>query len=153
MSRENFIYELKNSVGMSYGETTDVYMLPVGTKFTVENGFWSGKIVEIEGSKYIEMNEHDDSEENKFIKLEEHVDYALVISIENTEERDTMGCKYRHYKGGVYEKLMEAAHTENKEMLVIYKDSNGNTWARPKEMFEDYLEYNGKPVKRFTLIK
>lgn len=48
---------------------------------------------------------------------------------------------------------MEAIHTEDQETLVIYKDSNGNTWARPKEMFEDYLEYNGKPVKRFTLIE
>lgn len=40
MSREKFVYELKNSEGVSYGETTDIYILPVGTEFSVENGFW-----------------------------------------------------------------------------------------------------------------
>lgn len=34
-----------------WGETTDMYLLPVGTKFHVRNGAWDGEIVERAGGK------------------------------------------------------------------------------------------------------
>ena len=57
---------------------------------------------------------------------------------------------YRHYKGGLYEVRMIGKHTETGELLVIYEDSRGNTWVRPKEMFEETIEFNGEQVSRFT---
>ena len=45
---------------------------------------------------------------------------------------------YRHYKGGIYKVLCIAAHTENNDELVIYKDEvKRKIWARPKAMFMD----------------
>lgn len=45
--------------------------------------------------------------------------------------------KYEHYKGGVYEYITTAIHTETGEEMMIYAGT-GETkgiWARPKEMF------------------
>ena len=44
---------------------------------------------------------------------------------------------HRHYKGGLYQKLVEARHSETLEWLVIYRNEAGDWWARPKEMFEE----------------
>ena len=59
------------------------------------------------------------------------------------------GAKYRHFKGGEYELLAVARHSENNEELVIYRSlKDGQVWARPKTMF------TGKAgdVRRFTKI-
>lgn len=58
---------------------------------------------------------------------------------------------YRHYKGGLYQVLGEATHTENQESLVIYKDSNGKIWARPKDDFYGNVKVSGTLIKRFKL--
>jgi hypothetical protein len=45
---------------------------------------------------------------------------------------------YRHYKGGIYQILCVATHTESGEEQVIYKGkTKGRIWARPKTMFMD----------------
>lgn len=62
--------------------------------------------------------------------------------------------KYRHYKGGLYEVLFVAIHTETKERLVIYESlKDGQIWARPYEMFFENVEYKGKIMPRFEKIK
>ena len=44
--------------------------------------------------------------------------------------------RYRHYKGGEYEVITLARHSENNEELVVYKSlENGTVWARPKAIF------------------
>lgn len=57
---------------------------------------------------------------------------------------------YRYYKGNYYRILSIAQHTETNEKLVIYQSLYGKleTWARPKNMFGEYV--NDKP--RFTYI-
>ncbi|MBE6673503.1 MAG: DUF1653 domain-containing protein [Ruminococcaceae bacterium] len=45
------------------------------------------------------------------------------------------GDKFRHFKGTVYQVIALAKHTESEETLVVYKDADGNAWARPIEMF------------------
>lgn len=44
---------------------------------------------------------------------------------------------HRHYKGGLYQVLGHAMHTEMEEMLTIYRDADGEYLARPKAMFEE----------------
>lgn len=64
------------------------------------------------------------------------------------------GEKYQHYKGGRYEVICLANHTDDNEALVIYKSlSFGSIYARPlKEWIEligtkkTGLEY---PIPRF----
>lgn len=43
-----------------------------------------------------------------------------------------------HRKGGIYQIIEFAKHTETEEILVIYKSvTDGRIWARPLEMFID----------------
>lgn len=44
---------------------------------------------------------------------------------------------YRHKKGGLYQVIEIATHTETLERYVIYQDKDGHTWARPYDMFTD----------------
>ncbi len=62
--------------------------------------------------------------------------------------------KYKHFKGGEYEVLGVAKHSESLDELVIYKALYGDmgTWVRPIEMFFDTKEHNGEIVPRFTFI-
>ena len=46
------------------------------------------------------------------------------------------GCRVRHFKGGLYEVLGFAKHTETGVCLVIYQGLlDGKVWARPYDMF------------------
>lgn len=61
--------------------------------------------------------------------------------------------KYKHFKGNLYEVIGIAKHSETLEELVIYKDSEGNLWARPKSMFFEKVNTNSKEVQRFEFIE
>ena len=66
------------------------------------------------------------------------------------------GEKYQHYKGGVYEVICLANHTDNNEVLVIYKSlSFGSTYARPLNEWFDFVEWNrgGRPCKDRRFVK
>ncbi|WPP27680.1 DUF1653 domain-containing protein [Bacillus subtilis] len=65
---------------------------------------------------------------------------------------DFIGCRFKHYKGGLYKVIGEAIHTETEEKVVTYQDQDGVLWARPKEMFFGTVIINAKEVKRFTRI-
>jgi hypothetical protein len=67
------------------------------------------------------------------------------------------GEKYQHYKGGRYEVICLANHTDNNEPLVIYKSlSFGSIFARPLKEWIEIID-NKKagttyPVDRFLKI-
>ncbi|MBR0592074.1 DUF1653 domain-containing protein [Bacillus pumilus sxm20-2] len=61
--------------------------------------------------------------------------------------------KFQHYKGGIYEIVTYAIHTETQEKLVIYSDESNNTYARPYDMFFENIIYNGKEIPRFKKIQ
>lgn len=62
---------------------------------------------------------------------------------------------YRHFKGGEYEVIGLALHSETLEVMVVYKAlyGQGLTWVRPRSMFLETVIYEGKEVSRFTFIK
>lgn len=64
-----------------------------------------------------------------------------------------IGGKYRHYKGKEYTVLAVAKHSETLEELVIYRAEYGagEVWARPKAMFLETVNINGKEIERFRL--
>lgn len=65
-----------------------------------------------------------------------------------------IGKNYRHYKGGLYKVISIAVHTETDEVLIIYQGVDGNkVWARPRNMFEDTVEIDGKIINRFKQIE
>ena len=62
--------------------------------------------------------------------------------------------KYRHFKGGEYEVLCIAKHSETGEDMVVYRAlyEDGETWVRPVAMFEETVVRDGKTFPRFTKI-
>lgn len=63
--------------------------------------------------------------------------------------------KYRHFKGGMYEVIAVANHSETLEKLVVYRAlyGEGEVWVRPLEMWTETVQHEGKTVKRFAYIE
>jgi len=68
--------------------------------------------------------------------------------------------KYKHFKGGEYDVIGVARHSETFEKLVIYKAlykteryEKGQIWARPLAMFMALKNINGEKYPRFVFIK
>jgi cyclomaltodextrinase / maltogenic alpha-amylase / neopullulanase len=62
--------------------------------------------------------------------------------------------KYEHYKGGQYEVIGIAKHSETMEEFVVYKAlyGEGELWIRPLKMFMEDVDFGGKKVSRFKYI-
>ena len=60
---------------------------------------------------------------------------------------------YRHYKGGEYELMGVARHSETLEPLVLYRPLYNQTglWVRPYAMFFEDVEVDGRVQPRFVL--
>ncbi len=60
--------------------------------------------------------------------------------------------RYRHYKGGVYDVLGAARHSETLEPLVVYRPlyGAGTLWVRPHAMFFEQVRFDGELQPRFS---
>lgn len=60
--------------------------------------------------------------------------------------------KYRHYKGGEYEVIGLARHSETLEPMVVYRPLYNDTgwWLRPHAMFIEEIEIDGQRQPRFA---
>lgn len=68
--------------------------------------------------------------------------------------------KYQHYKGEFYEVIDVARHSETLEELVVYRAlynseefGENALWVRPKKMFLEEVNVDGKEVPRFQYIR
>lgn len=62
---------------------------------------------------------------------------------------------YRHYKGGEYEVIDLARHSETEEWMVVYRPlyGAGGLWVRPLGMFSEQVERaDGSRCPRFQRI-
>ena len=59
---------------------------------------------------------------------------------------------YRHYKGGLYEVIGVARHSETEEQLVVYRPLYGEMglWVRPLDMFTEKVTVENEEVPRFA---
>ena len=59
--------------------------------------------------------------------------------------------KYRHYKGGNYQVMGTARHSETDEQLVVYRClyDNDSLWVRPLAMFMETVLVDGRELPRF----
>lgn len=66
-----------------------------------------------------------------------------------------IGGTYLHYKGSKYVVEGLATHSETLEEMVVYRAiyGDGELWVRPKQMFLENIEKDGKIIQRFKLIK
>ncbi|MFG6442419.1 DUF1653 domain-containing protein [Roseateles sp. LKC17W] len=62
--------------------------------------------------------------------------------------------RYRHYKGGEYEVMGVARHSETLAPLVVYRPlyNDSGWWVRPFEMFTGTLLVDGVQCPRFEHI-
>lgn len=77
----------------------------------------------------------------------------MSISGDKNEMPLTPG-RYRHFKGGEYEVLGVARHSEGLEDMVVYRPLYNNTglWVRPLSMFTETVERDGKTQPRFIFL-
>ena len=62
--------------------------------------------------------------------------------------------RYRHFKGGEYEVIGVARHSETMEELVVYRALYGERglWVRPAAMWLEVVERDGRRFPRFTYL-
>ena len=62
--------------------------------------------------------------------------------------------RYRHYKGGEYEVLATARHSETLEVVVVYRPlyNDSGLWVRPHAMFFGDVEIDGRRQPRFAFV-
>ena len=60
---------------------------------------------------------------------------------------------WRHFKGGIYEVLEIATHSETMEKMVVYRNcASGQWWVRPAAMWNETVERDGQTYLRFTYL-
>ncbi|GAA4427868.1 DUF1653 domain-containing protein [Acidovorax lacteus] len=61
---------------------------------------------------------------------------------------------YRHYKGGLYEVVDTARHSESLEPMTVYRALYGERglWVRPAAMFAETVEIDGVQRPRFERL-
>ena len=140
------------------GQTVYVALNLADYEYDLNFGTHLPALVDVVGSRMVQVNNG-----NAYIKMPPFSSMIIVsddiVNVEpeqpeiKQEEPATeviAGAKYRHYKGGEYEVISVARHSETLEELVIYKSlANGDVWARPKSLFTG----NSGDVRRFTMIK
>ena len=63
--------------------------------------------------------------------------------------------KYRHFKGGEYQLLGIAHHSETMELKVVYQALYGaqGLWVRPAAMWTETVDRDGYHGPRFIFIE
>ena len=61
--------------------------------------------------------------------------------------------KYRHYKCGSYEVICEAMlESDPSVIMMVYKSEDDSVWTRPRNVFFELVQHEGKMVPRFARI-
>lgn len=62
--------------------------------------------------------------------------------------------KYRHFKGGEYELIAIATHSETMEPMVVYRAlyGAGGLWVRPLSMWSETIDRDGYHGPRFQYV-
>ncbi len=78
----------------------------------------------------------------------------IIEKINKNEYLWLMEKYYRHFKGNIYKLIGIAKDSETLEEMVVYQAmyGEGQLWVRPKEMFFEEVERDGKRMPRFHEI-
>jgi hypothetical protein len=98
------------------------------------------------------MKDKSDESQNK-------IDEISVANVSNVSTYISIGSIYRHFKGKEYKILALGKDSETLEDVVVYQalyNSNefglNSIWVRPKKMFLEIIDKDGKKIKRFEKI-
>jgi len=78
----------------------------------------------------------------------------IVEEVERHVDPELPAGRYRHFKGGLYQVLGVARHSETEEWLVLYRPlyGAGGLWLRPREMFLERVRASEGEVPRFRYL-
>lgn len=87
---------------------------------------------------------------NPFVNEEEKIKMDNRMQVQGIIENlkgQMVGHKYRHFKGGIYEVIDLAVHSESEEPMIIYRNAeNPNlVWCRPLDMFLSEVDHTKYP--------
>lgn len=79
---------------------------------------------------------------------------AAAALTEDTMNVEIAPGRYRHFKGGLYEVVGIARHSETQEEMVVYRAlyGEGGLWVRPKGMFLETVVHEGVMTPRFQRL-
>lgn len=61
--------------------------------------------------------------------------------------------QYRHFKGGIYDLICEATlESDPTVTMMVYRAANGTIWTRPRHVFFEKIEHDGKITQRFVAM-
>jgi dephospho-CoA kinase len=108
--------------------------------------------------KLLEMADFVITNDSDIEKAEKQVEKVAEILDLLKRYPVAIGKKFKHYKGHEYEIIGKCFHSEDLQMLILYK-LNGNNefgnkpvWARPIEKFFEKILVDGKEIVRFEEI-
>jgi hypothetical protein len=58
--------------------------------------------------------------------------------------------QFRHYKGGLYDLVCIATLESDLSEMIVYRAPDGSIWTRPRDVFFQMIEVDGKSVQRFV---
>ena len=63
--------------------------------------------------------------------------------------------RYRHFKGGAYEVLCIARHSEDESPMVVYRPlyNDSGLWVRPADMWNETVVRDGRTYTRFLRVE
>ena len=63
--------------------------------------------------------------------------------------------RYRHFKGGEYEVLGIARHSEDESPMVVYRPlyNDSGVWVRPADMWNEIVVRDGRTYTRFLQVE
>ena len=156
LQKAQFKRLLAKSEGQSIAK--DRYCLPYG-KYTIELDIFAPPfdpliLAEVEFGSVEEANAftppdwfgEDVTHENEYTNA--------AISAKRLALPELTPGRYRHFKGGEYELLEVAKHSETTEPMVVYRAlyGEGGVWVRPAAMWSELVEHEGELVPRFRFI-
>ncbi|MGN0488563.1 MAG: DUF1653 domain-containing protein [Ruminococcus sp.] len=129
---------LNNNEKFEANGYTSIPMLPCSSRILVLN----------DGNFEIDL--HKEAEKPEEIRIEKASDNIS----QDVKPLPVRIGKYRHFKGKEYKVIGIAKHSETGEEMVVYEAlyDNNSLWVRPKKMFEEVVEKDGKKVRRFEYI-
>ena len=76
------------------------------------------------------------------------------MTYEDAKENIRPG-RYRHFKGGEYEVLGIARHSEDESPMVVYRPlyNDSGLWVRPADMWNEIVVRDGRTYTRFLQVE
>ena len=76
------------------------------------------------------------------------------MTVNEVHKEDVQLGKYRHFKGGIYELIEIAHHSETQEAMAVYRALYGDhgLWVRPLSMFLETIFRDKQELQRFQYI-